>query len=144
MKRSQGLRRGTGLKRSGGLQRSARLRSRAKRHRSVREQRLMAAWKAGVRKKCSRCGASYRVCGHHVLEQREVERAARRRHLDWEAYLWDERNRFSACAACHDNHHHTVGHDGRLELGVVEREAPDVREFARELGLEHRLERLYR
>lgn len=126
--------------------RRTRLKNKGKRRRSAREKRLMAEWASYTTRECDVCHASYRVEGHHILEQGVVEAAARALDFDWIEYLWDPRNHMNLCDPCHDGQHGQVLVDGavkRVSLRLVMRVSPGVWDFACELGLTQRLRHQY-
>lgn len=120
--------------------RRTRLKQKGKRRRSVREKRLMAEFASYTAQNCDVCGASYRVQGHHILEQQHIEEAARALGLDWEAYLWDPRIHMSVCDPCHDAHHDKAK---PIKLSLVMRVSPGAWDVARELNLTWRLKAMY-
>lgn len=108
--------------------------------RRIVDREASEAWARGVHGKgCIVCGARPSQ-GHHVITQQALRRHAADRDMDAQRLLWDRRNRVPVCAICHHAHHAWTR---RLPLSLVERHAPRVRQFARELGLEWLLDREY-
>lgn len=133
LKRSQGPKRGGGL-------------SRGKRRKT--DSGLAEAWIAGVRDRpCGVCGATKRqrvtVRGHHVVRQQVLRRIAKATHRrtgeDYftveQRLLWDRRNLMPICDPCHEAHH-PPARSRRITRAEVRRAAPQVEQFARELGRE--------
>jgi hypothetical protein len=69
-----------------------------------------------------------------------LRREARRLGFDFARVRWDTRNRLAICELCHERHH---SRHRPIKRAVLERHAPKVFQFARELGLSHVLEREY-
>jgi phenylacetate-coenzyme A ligase PaaK-like adenylate-forming protein len=121
--------------------------------RAVIDRQAAEAWAKSARTKgCACCGATG-VHGHHVITQQELKNWAKTRAREltdrgeltnwqeqFERIRWDRRNLLSLCVRHHELHH---SHGQRLDLRMVERHCPKLRQFARELNLEWWLENAY-
>lgn len=105
-----------------------------------RERRMIARWWAGWREAvCVVCGAQ--GCDpHHIVSESKCRERARALGLDEIRVAWDLRNRLWVC-----RRHHSAHHDAfkRLTWELLERVAPKVFQFVRELDVEPWLERRY-
>jgi hypothetical protein len=79
---------------------------------------------------------------HHIITQQQLKLVARTHGLglDLDRILYDQRNRLWVCRRHHGAHHSSAK---PIPWRIVERHAPKVKQFARELGLEWWLERTY-
>jgi hypothetical protein len=120
--------------RNGGLTRSA------PQPVSEREQRCRDAfWQGGETALCTVCGAQ--GCDpHHIVTETRCRERARELGLDETRVAWDLRNRLWVCRRHHSAHHNA---SKRLTWELLERKAPKVFQFVRELDLEPWLKRRY-
>ena len=98
------------------------------------------AWARGGRAKCCAICGSANVQGHHIVYQQRIRRAAQKLGLDVDRLLWDDRNRLWLCPRHHDAAHSRARPVSR---SVLERHAPKVFQFTREIGELPWLERMY-
>lgn len=106
-----------------------------------------AAWHrviVGVPKKkknpCVQCGSRINIEGHHVVAKQEIKRVARSARWEFDREqdaLWDVRNGMPLCSRCHQQHETAFR---RVPRRLVPAAAV---EFARELGVEHVIDRYY-
>ena len=142
MKRRSQLRRTKRLARKKGLNPRSATRS----ERGDYDLDKAAAWHrviVGVPKKknpCVQCGSRINIEGHHVVAKQEVKRVARSARWEFDQTqdaLWDARNGMPLCSKCHQQHETAFK---RVPRHLVPATAL---EFARELGVEHVIDRYY-
>ena len=118
--------------------------------RPVLDRAASEAWAKGVRAKpCAACGKTHRkhgvvVRGHHVLRQQVLRRIAQSTAKATgedpdelaQRFLWDARNRFPCCEACHAAHHASGVRRRRIPLAKVMAACPKLPQLVRELGPE--------
>lgn len=96
------------------------------------EERLAAhRWWEGVVKgrTCAVCGSKHNVQGHHILPKQDVKRAG--------GDVWAKANGLPLCESCHMNHESAAKRVPRRLIPVA------AEWFARDLGLDWKLERIY-
>lgn len=115
-------------------------RRKAKRPDTEIERRKQAIWWEGwERALCAVCRAQ--GCDpHHIVTETRCRERARELGLEEHRVAWDLRNRLWLCRRHHDAHHNW---SKRITWELLERAAPKVFQFVRELDLEPWLERRY-
>jgi hypothetical protein len=131
---------GKPLERSGELKRTPLARV-GKRRREKDDQSLHAVFsQRSPAARCAVCGTRRWIDPHHVVPLQQLRSYASERGLSREAaqvIFWDVRNRLWTCRQHHSDHESAAE---RLPLRLLPDEAL---EFARELGLERLLAKLY-
>lgn len=144
LKRSKGLDRGkplergdTPLSRETPLERKSRIQPKPKPKRTDEEAAASALWHRIVTegKRCLMCGTRSDLQGHHHVPQQVLRRQARTLGVRAWVLVWDLRSGVPLCKRCHERHTLAVQKVPGWRLPA------EAWEFAREIGLEHRLER---
>lgn len=107
---------------------------------SASEREMAAAWaRGGQTKACVVCRAR-NPSGHHIVTQQRLKAKASEMGVPAHRLLWDRRNRLWLC-----ERHHLAHHDRSKPITweLLQRHAPKVFQFVRELDLEPWLERRY-
>jgi 5-methylcytosine-specific restriction endonuclease McrA len=103
------------------------------------ERALEQEWREHARRAggCARCGTTRNLDGHHVLPKADLRNWAAAEHIDPTPLIWNVANQLVICRNCHDRHHSGYA---RLPRLIISEQAWA---FARSLGLDWKLERLY-
>jgi hypothetical protein len=78
--------------------------------------------------------------GHHIISVQRLRQEAKRRGFELLDVLWDRRNRLPVCSTCHARH---TNRSRPIQRRVLLLFARWVFDFAREIDLEHVLDREY-